>query len=115
MGYFSRNLATYASLRRFTSGSFFSSVLVSTFESLLAVAEGVGVGFEVSSPSGFALFLELTTTPFSFALAVIGRAGFVAVDGVCTGGDVAGLSKLEIGGWDEDAVFIATALFFQNV
>jgi hypothetical protein len=67
-------------------------------------------GFEDSSPSGFALFREVTTTPFSFALAVTGRAGFVAVDGVGTGGGAVGFTKLGIGGWDEDAAFAATAL-----
>ena len=69
-------------------------------------------GFDDSSPSGFALFREVRTTPFSFDLAVTGRVGLVAVDGAATGGDVFGFTKLGIGGWDEDATFAATALSF---
>jgi len=83
---------------------------VSTFESFLAAAEGADVGFEDSSPSCLARFREVTTTPFSFALAVTGRVGFVVLDGVGTGGDTVGFAKLGIGGWDEDAAFAATAL-----
>ena len=71
---------------------------MSTFGPFVAVAEGAGAGFEDSSPSGFARFREVTTTPFSFALAVTGRAGFVVVDGVGTGGDAVGFTKLGIGG-----------------
>lgn len=72
----------------------------------------MGTGFEASlpSPSGFALFREVTTTPFSFALAVTGRAGFVVAGGFGTGGDAVGFTKLGIGGWDEDAALAATAL-----
>jgi len=108
--YTSRNRATYTSLRRFVPGSPLSSVLVSISDPFLSVAEGMFEGFEDSSPSGFALFREVTTTPFSFALAGTGRADLVAVDGVGTGGSAVGLTKLGIGGWDEDAAFAATAL-----
>lgn len=71
---------------------------MSTFESFLAVAEGVDAGFKDSSPSGFARFREVTTTPFNFALAVTGRGGFMVVDGVGAGGDAVGFTKLVIGG-----------------
>jgi len=86
------------SLRRFASGSPFFPVSVLAFESFLVVAEGVDADFEDSSPSGFALFREVTTTPFSFALAVTCRAGFVAFDGGGTGGDAVGFTELGIGG-----------------
>jgi len=108
--YTSRGLAAYTSLRRFASGSRFSSVLVSTFKPFLIFEDGACERFEGPSPSGFALFREVTTTPFNFALAVTGRVNLVAVDGVAAGGDAVGFTKLGIGGWDEDAAFAATAL-----
>src|SRR5258708_15376285 len=49
-----------------------------------------------SGPSGFALLRAVTTTPFGFALGVVGRAGCAVVDGVGTGGDVVDLG-LEAG------------------
>ena len=86
--------------------------MVSRSEPFLTDGEGVCRGFDDSAPSGFALFREVRTTPFSFDLAVTGRVDLVAVDGVVTGGDVVGFTKLGIGGWDEDATFAATALCF---
>jgi len=103
-------LAAYTSLRRFVSGSTFSSFFVSGFEPFLTVAEGVRGGFEDPSPSGFARFREVTTTPFNLDLAVTGRVDLVAVDGAVTGGDAVAFTKLGIGGWEEDATFAATAL-----
>lgn len=103
-------MITYTSLRRFASGSTFSSVLVSRFEPFLTVTEGVCGGFEDPSPSGFARFREVTTTPFSLDLAVTGRVDLAAVDDVVTGGGAVVFTKLGIGGWDEDATFAATAL-----
>ena len=83
------------------------------FEPFLTDEEGKCGGFDGSSPSGFALFREVRTTPFSFDLAVTGRVDLAAVDGIVTGGDVVGFTKLGIGGWDEDATFAATALCFR--
>ena len=83
---------------------------MATFESFLAVADGVDGAPTGSSPSGFARFREVTTTPLSFALALTGRAGFVVADGVGAGGGAVGFTKLGIGGCDEEAAFAATAL-----
>ena len=84
--------------------------MVSAFEPFLTAAEGACGGFEDPSPSGFARFREVTTTPFSLDLAVTGRVDLVAVDDVAAGGGAVVFTKLGIGGWDEDATFAATAL-----